>query len=72
MRFRNFHFAGKESRIGAGQLVPHFNVKGDRTGVSTAFVFRNVPAAALGLPPTAFFYLAGLAIELNPGTGTRD
>src|SRR5437867_13237677 len=42
----NFHIAGEECCVGAGQFIAQLDREADRAGIGNAFVVRNVSRAA--------------------------
>jgi len=71
MSFRNLHLAGEERGIGALKLVAQLDGERNRTGVSAALRFLNLPAAALSFPLVTFLDVAGVAIKLYPRTSRQ-
>src|SRR5689334_23897661 len=69
MRFRDFHFAGEERRICSRQFVAHLDDEVHWTSVKRSFVFADVSAAALSLPPVTLLDVAGVAVKLHPRSG---
>src|SRR5215213_703395 len=69
MSFSDFDLTAEERRVITGKFVTHLDREVYGPCVKTAFVFRNLSAAAVSLPPVTLLNVLISAVKFHPRPG---